>query len=527
MTREIKQGEEARQKIKAGVDKAANIVKVTLGVKGRNVVLDTNPYGNPLNTNDGITILRELSFEDQFENVGLKALKEAAGRTNDAAGDGTTTSSVLMQAIVHEGNKAVIAGADPIALRRGIEIATEAVVKSIQKEAVKSDDLDTLTSIATISCGNAELGAMVAKIIKEAGVDGVVTLEDSPEAKTTYSQAEGMKLRGSFNIPNYINVPELQQAVLNKVPIFVTNQNVVSAKEIEAIANAAVQTKQKQVVIMANGIEGDALLTSLKNWMENKFHILPIRVLAYGEMGEGVLRDVAALTGARFFDSMANDRIESVMPADLGLADKVVAGKHETTVIAGDDKAKANRIKELEAQLKATDREFEKESIRERIAKLKNALFTVKVGGVTDTERQERKLRIEDAINAAKAALTDGVVAGGGSALYRNAVNTTCENNDEGMGYVAVLKACQAPLRQMYINSGLDINRDDLIAISKNKKKAIDFQTEKVVDAFVEGIIDPVKVVTSALENAASGAALFLVTEAVVVVRQEQPEERV
>lgn len=525
MHRDIKQGEEARQIVKQGIDKAADIVKATLGVQGRNVILDTNPYTQPTNTNDGVTILRELSFENPFENVGLKAIKEAASRTNDVAGDGTTTASVLMQAIADYGNRAIIAGADPIQVRKGIEKAAKYVSDGIRNEALKATDLETLVSTATISCGNEELGRLVAEVIHASGVDGVVTLEDNPEAETITERTEGLKLRGGYIVQNFINVPELQQVALNGVPIFVTNQSIVAAQEMGKIMECAFALKQKQVVIIANSIEGDALITALKNWVDKKFFALPIRVIAYGDMGEGVLRDVAALTGATFFDSMANMQIMDMKPEDLGTASKIVTTRHETTVVT--DNGAEDRITELQSQIKATDREFEKESLRERIAKLNNALFTIKVGGLTDTERQERKLRIEDAINATKAALTDGVVAGGGSALYRNSRYTeefAHGVNDEGMGYMAVLRACEAPLRQMAVNGGMDIDRSDLAAIAKNKKKAIDFKTGEVVNAFEIGIIDPVKVVTSALENAASAAALFLVTES-VVVRVEEPKE--
>jgi chaperonin GroEL len=463
MYRDIKHGDDARQRIKAGIDKTVDTVKVTLGVKGRNVILDTNPYSNPINTNDGVTIVREIVLEDRFENIGAKIVKEAAGRTNDVAGDGTTTASVLVQAIVNEGHKAIGAGADPVAVRRGIEKAAREVVKLIKKEATKTEDLETLVSTAIISCGDDELGELVARIVFEAGVDGVVTLEDNPEPETISEQAEGLNLRGGLLVQNYINVPELQQAALNNVPIFVTNQSVTLADEMAAIMNATFKKGSKQVVVIAQGIEADALITSLKNWVDNKFWALPIRVMAYGDMGEGVLRDVAALTGARFFDAMANDRITDVTAEDLGKAGKVVVTKHETTIVAGTEAQKKDRIKELTAQIKATDREFERESLRERIAKLRNALFTIKVGGITDTERGERKLRVEDAINACKAALTDGVVAGGGSALYRATHNHTVKaEDDETLGYTAVLKACKVPIELMAENSGLRLDRSDL-----------------------------------------------------------------
>lgn len=529
MIREISNGEDARTRIKAGIDKAADTIKVTLGVKGRNVILDTNPYGNPINTNDGVTIAREIVLEDRFENIGAKLLKEVAGRTNDVAGDGTTTASVLMQAIVEEGNKAIIAGADAVAVRKGIEVAAETVISSIESETLKDIDLDTLISTAIISCGDPALGKLVAEVVHESGSDGIVTLEDNAEADTISEKSEGLKLRGGYIVPNYINVPELQQVALSGVPIFVTNQAIASAYDMAAIMQAALKLdpENKQVVVIANAIEGDALATSLKNWIDGKFYALPIRVMSYGDMGEGVLRDVAALTGATFFDSAANMSVADVQPNQLGTIEKIVVGRHDTTVVTNGDTEE--RVGELKAQLEATDREFERESLRERIAKLNNALFTIKVGGVTDTERQERKLRVEDAINACKAALAHGVVAGGGSALYRGSliVMPTITDADEVMGFRAVLKACQAPIVQMALNASHQLDRSDLEQIVSNNDVAIDFKTGHVVDAFKSGIIDPVKVVTSALENAASGAALFLTTEAAVVLKDEPREEQI
>lgn len=525
MPRQIKSGADVRERIKQGIDIVADTVKVTLGVGGRNVILDTNPYTSPVNTNDGVTIARELVLEDRFQNIGAKLIREVAARTNDVAGDGTTTSCVLMQAIVNEGNKAVIGGADPILVRRGIVATAKTVVDQVKSDSMVADDLETLTATATISCGDPELGAMVAEVIQKAGTDGVVTLEDNPEPETISERMEGLKLRGGFTVQNYINAPELQQAVLKDALIFVTNQNVVLGSEMGAIMTAANNKGKKNVVVMANGIESDALITSLKNWLENKFFALPIRVLAYGDMGEGMLRDVASITGAKFFDGMAGDKISEVKPEDLGSLDKVVATKHETTIITSDFGKRDERIAELKGQITATDRAFEKESLTERIAKLNNALFTIKVGGVTDTERLERKLRIEDAINATKAALTDGVVSGGGAALYRASmiVSATGEG-DELLGATAVLKACREPIEQMALNSSIRLDRSDLLAI-ETRGETIDFKTGAVVTAFKSGIIDPTKVVVSALENAASGAALFLVTEAAVVLKEAQEDE--
>lgn len=538
MYRDIQQGTEARKRIKAGIDKVADTVKVTLGVRGRNVILDTNPYTSPINTNDGVTIVREIVLEDRFENIGAKIVKEVAGRTNDTAGDGTTTASVLLQAIVNEGTKLIESGLDPVFVRRGIEKAAKDVVAIVLEQAKKATDLDTLISTARISCGDSDLGKLVAECVEKAGAEGVVTLEDNPENETIAEGLEGLRLRGSFTIPHFINVPELQQALYNDVPVFVTNMNITLADEMIRIMEAANMKRKKEVVIIANSIESDALLTAAKNTVEKRFNVLPIRVLAYGDMGEGMLRDVAAITGATFYDSALGKAITDMTADDLGHIKKIVADKHHTTVITDDEERKADRVKELKAQINATDRSFEQESIKERIAKLNSAMFTIKVGGQTDTERQERKLRIEDAINATKAALTDGVVTGGGSTLYRAAKAAAAKiadtyatyvsvaQTDESAGYMAVLKACEEPIEQMARNSSIKLDRTDLKAIL-NKKQAIDFTNGEVVNAFEVGIIDPVKVVTSTIENAASGAALFLTTEAAVVLQEAQKEEQI
>lgn len=526
MQRDVKSGEEVRSKIKAGIDKVADTVKVTLGVRGRNVILDTNPYTSPVNTNDGVTIAREFILADRFENIGAKLIREVAAKTNDVAGDGTTTASLLMQAIIAEGIKAIGNGADAVYIRRGVQRASQAIVEYLKKESVKADSLDMLISTARISCGDDALGEMVAKAVQEGGVDGVVTLEDNAETSTVITQIEGLKLRGGFTVPNYINSAELQQAILNKVAVFVTNQNITLAQEMAQIMEATHASGKKEVVVIANSIDSDALMTSLKNWLENRFFALPIRVMAYGDMGEGMLRDVAAITGAKFFDGAANDRVIEVTKDDLGFAEKVVATRSDTTIITSDEERKAERIKTLKAQVKATDKEFEKEGINERIAKLNNSVFTIKVGGITDSERTERKLRVEDAINATRAAMNDGVIVGGGSALYRASMKVGVEGTgDELLGFELVLRACQAPIKQMALNSSITLDRSDFEKIESHSKATIDFISGQIVDGYTAGIIDPIKVVTSSLENAASAAGLFLITEAAVVLERDLAAE--
>lgn len=527
MSRDIKNGLEVRDLIKKGMDKVSDTVRVTLGASGKNVVLDTNQYADPIVTNDGVTIARELMLSDKFENIGAKLIRQVAAKTNDVAGDGTTTATILMHAIVSEGMKSINTGADAVQVRKGIEKASGEVISKIKLEAVKAESLDRLVSTATISCGDEELGRLIAEVVQKAGKEGMVTLEDSPAPGTEYESHEGMKVRGGYQFPIFVTNPESQQAVFKDVPILVTNQPLTLAPEMVRIMETAASMGKKECVIVANSIEGDALQVAVMNWMQGKFRALPVRVVAYGDTGTGLLEDVAAITGATFIDGLSGKKVEDITQGDLGVAKKFVATKSESTVVSDSDESKAERIKVLKGQLKSAEA-FEKESLEERIAKMNSAMYTIKVGGVTETEQKERKLRVEDAVNATKAAMEDGVVAGGGSALYRAGTYFLGEKrrygSDELAGYQAVLSACRQPIKQMAENASVEIGMQ-LLDLS-DQSKTIDFRSGEVVDAFDQGIIDPVKVVVSALENAASGAALFLTTEAGVVLSEEPTPEK-
>lgn len=528
MYREIKHGDEARQVMAKGMNQIAETVKHTMGVRGKNVVLDTHPYANPTYTNDGVTIAQELIIQDRFENIGAKLIREVATKTNDTAGDGTTTAMVLMQAIVQNGMKALAAGADSLALRKGIKSAVKAIVESVQDEKVVAKDKETLAATATISCRDKDLGDMIADIVMEAGTDGMINLEDSFESETTFEKLEGLRLRGGIIHEHFINQPESKQASFNNVPIIVTNQQITTAQEMGQIMECLEMAGQKQGVLIANGIEGDALATAAINWQKKTIQVLPIRVMAYGDLGEGMLKDVATITGASYIDGADGKTIMKITSQDFGLVAKIVADRHETTVVSDNEELKEACITDLKASQKAA-REFEKENIKERIAKLRSAMFTVKVGGVTESERKELKTRVDDAIHATRAAFTDGVVAGGGSALYRASRYTEEFARgvyDEGMGYMAVLRACEAPIEQMAVNSSIRIDSSSLKEIS-DKTKAIDFTSGEVVDAFKQGIIDPLKVVTETITNAASGAISFLTTEAAVVLKEPPQEEKI
>lgn len=502
--------------MKAGIDQVANLVKVTMGVRGKNIILDTNPYQRPLITNDGATIARGLIIKDPIENIGAGLIREIAEKTNDNAGDGTTTTMLLMQAIVENGMKALSNGADGIQLRKGITKAVEGIIKHLQSEKVPANDLVSLTNVATISCRNAEIGALIAEVVLRSGVDGMITVEDRFQSDTVFERQEGLKLTGGWLSELYINLQERKQTTFSDVPVLVTDRTITLGEEMARIMETVSSMGKKEAVIIAGGIEGDALTTSMVNWQKQAIYILPIRVLTYGDAGQGALKDVASITGATYLDEYEKTLLD-ITKDDFGRAHKIVADKRETTVISNNTELINERVYELNNAIK-TSNEFETDNLKQRIARLKSAIFTVKVGGKTETERNELKTRIDDSIKASQSALESGVVAGGGSALYRavQAQEKADVTNDIGIGKSIVYNACIAPIEQMAINSGIRLDRSDLKAI-KSKKKAIDFSTGEVVDAFKTGVIDPLKVVTECIENASSQAGLFLTLDGAVI----------
>lgn len=529
--REVQTGDAARQSIKRGIDLVADTVKVTLGPKGRNVVLDTDPYRDPVITNDGVTIAREIEAVKPLERTGTRLVKVVANKTNDVAGDGTTTASLLVQAIVSHGLQQIANDADPVGLRRGIEEAAAAIVQAIRDQKVDCKEIDMLTAVATISCGDAKLGKLVAETILKVGSDGVVTVEDSEDDETTSRVSDGIELRGGITLPVFVTNQARQTADVKDVPIFVTDHDVTNGLEIVKMMEICAAEGHKSAVLIANNISGEAMVSCIVNKTQGKFNLIPIRVQAFGEQGIGVLRDMAAATGATFYSREEGKRLpgtvdESYNFDDFGYADRVIATRERTTIMGGKGDADA-RIKELESQIPNMLKGFEKDQVKERIAKLKSGVGVIRVAGVTEPEREERKLRIEDAINAAKAALADGIVAGGGAALYRAAKAFKGTETEESVeaGYKAVVRACEAPLEQMATNAGIKLDRADLTQLVENQKQTIDFNNGNLVDAFESGIVDPLRVVISALKNAASAAALFLTSEAVVADKeQEEPK---
>jgi chaperonin GroEL len=511
---------------KEGVDLVANTVKRTLGVKGKSVVLDTNNFGRLNITNDGVTIARAVNDKTRGKNIGVKLIKEAAEKTNDNAGDGTTTTMILMQSIVESGMKAIASGADGIDLRKGIVKATELLSEYLKTERVSAEDLQSLASVATISCRDPKIGELVAEVVKHAGKEGIVTLEDRLETDTIYEKQEGLKLAGGFLSEEYVNLPERQQTVFKDTLILTTNRTITLGDEMGKIMEVVANSGKKEAVVIANGIDGPALMTSFINWKNQAIYILPIRVITYGDLGLGMLKDVAAITGATFLDENEKN-LSEITIEDFGFANKIVVDKHSTTVIADDESLKKERIKQLKSAMDGSS-EFERENIEQRIAKLNSAMFTIKVGGKTDTERNELKTRIDDAVKASKAALEDGVIAGGGSALYRasKSVGTPDITSNEGIGEKLVYDSCITPIKQMAINSRIELDRSDFEAI-KNKEKAIDFKDGQVVDAFNNGIIDPLKVVLECLQNAAAQAGIFLTLDAAVITIDPEKTETI
>lgn len=538
-SKQVKTGSDARSEIKAGIDLVADVVKTTLGPRGRNVVLKTDPYRPPLNTNDGVTIARELHApaDKPFQEIGVETVKAAASKTNDVAGDGTTTATVLLQAMTTHGLQQINNGADPVLLRKGIEKAAAAVVEALQDEIIDTKDLEALINVATISCGDPEVGKLVAEAVHKVGSNGVVTIEDGEGDETTSRIAEGIELRGGIQLPVFITNPARQEADVDKVPIFVTDHDFTNGMEIVRLMETATRMGSKQAVLIANSVTGEAMASCAINRAQGKFTLIPVKVQALGEQGQAVLRDMAAATGAKFFARDEGNRLPSnpqdpgdtYNPDDFGYADRVIASRDRTTIIGGAGETE-ERIKELQAQRKNSKQAYEQNLLDERIARLQSGVGVIRVGGVTDAERDERKLRVEDAINASKAALSNGIIAGGGAALYRAATKVQKDSQidlqtEDGNGLMAVVKACYEPIKIMAANSGLELDKADLQKVLADKKLTIDFYTGEVVDAFKEGIIDPSLVTLSAVKNAASEASLFVITEGAVTASEDDSEK--
>lgn len=520
MAKEIKYSTEARNAMAAGVDKLANTVKVTLGPKGRNVVLDRK-FTSPLITNDGVTIARDIELEDPYENMGAQLVKEVATQTNDVAGDGTTTATVLAQAMIQEGLKNIAAGANPIILRRGMRKATEATVEQIKAMSQSVTTSKHIANVAAISAGDEEVGAMIAEAMDKVTHDGVITVEESKTMKTELELVEGMQFDKGYLSAYMSTDMEKMVAVLEEPLILVTDKKISNIQEILPLLEEVMQTGRK-LLIIAEDVEGEALATLVVNKLRNVFTCVAVKAPGYGERRKAQLADIAILTGAQVISDEIGMDLKDVTMDMLGMA-KTVRVEKELTIIAdgaGDKDEIQARIQQIKAQIEETESEFDREKLQERLAKLSGGVAVIKVGAATETEMKEKKMRMEDALAATRAAVQEGIVAGGGTAFIHaiDKVKEACAGltGDEKTGAEIVIKALEAPLRQIVANAGMEGS----VIVNKVKELAdnmgFDALTEEYVEMVDAGILDPAKVTRSALQNATSVASTFLTTEAVV-----------
>ena len=528
MAKEIKYGSEARTALAAGVDKLANTVKVTLGPKGRNVVLDKQ-YGAPLITNDGVTIAKEIELEDAFENMGAQLVKEVATKTNDVAGDGTTTATVLAQAMIQAGMKNLAAGANPIILRKAMKKATQAAVDAIAAMSSKVNGKHQMARVAAISAGDDEVGNMVADAMEKVSNDGVITIEESKTMKTELDLVEGMQFDRGYISAYMATDMEKMEAVLDDPYILITDKKISNIQEILPLLEQIVQSGKK-LLIIAEDIEGEALTTLILNKLRGTFQVVGVKAPGYGDRRKEMLKDIAILTGGEVISEELGLELKDTQISQLGRAKSVKVKKENTVIVdgMGDKKEIENRIAQIKATIEVTTSEFDKEKLQERLAKLAGGVAVIRVGAATETEMKEAKLRMEDALNATRAAVEEGIVAGGGSA-YIHASKEVAKlvdtlEGDEKTGASVILKALEAPLHQIAANAGLE----GAVIINKVRESEVgvgfDAYNEKYVNMVEEGILDPAKVTRSALQNATSVASTFLTTESCVAnIKEETP----
>jgi chaperonin GroEL len=524
MAKQIKFSEDARRAMLRGVDALANAVKVTLGPKGRNVVLEKK-FGSPLITNDGVTIAKEIELEDAFENMGAKLVAEVASKTNDVAGDGTTTATVLAQAMIREGLKNVTAGANPMGVRKGMEKAVAVAVEELKAISKPIEGKASIAQVAAISAADEEVGQLIAEAMERVGNDGVITLEESKGFTTELDVVEGMQFDRGYASPYMITDSEKMEAVLENPYILITDKKIASIQEILPVLEQVVQ-QGRPLLLIAEDVEGEALATLVVNKLRGTFNAVAVKAPGFGDRRKAMLEDIAVLTGGEVITEELGRDLKSATLASLGRAAKVVVTKENTTIVEGAGAADAiqGRINQIRAQLEETTSEFDREKLQERLAKLAGGVAVIKVGAATETELKERKLRIEDALNSTRAAVEEGIVAGGGTALMNvyNKVAAIEATGDEATGVNIVLRALEEPVRQIAINAGLEGS----VVVERLKHEAVgngfNAATGEWVNMVEAGIVDPTKVTRSALQNAASVAAMFLTTEAVVA---DKPEE--
>ena len=528
MAKMLSYGEEARQALERGVDKLANTVKVTLGPKGRNVVL-WRAYGTPLVTNDGVTIAKEIELEDPFENMGAQMVKEVSTKTNDVAGDGTTTATLLAQAIIHEGLKNLVAGANPVVMNKGMAKATKAAVEAIKKNSQPVNGSDDIARVGTVSSGDEKIGTLIAEAMEKVGSDGVITVEESKTAETYSEVVEGMQVDRGFLSPYMVTDTEKMEAVLDDPLILLTDKKISNIQEIIPVLEQVIQAGKK-LLIMAEDVEGEALSTLLVNKLRGTLSVLCVKAPGFGDRRKEMLQDIAILTGATVISSDYGLELHDTTIEQLGSARQVKAGK-ETTIIVdggGDSAAIKERTQMIRNEYERSTSEYDREKLQERLARLAGGVAIIRVGAATETEMKEKKLRIEDALNATRAAVEEGIVAGGGTA-YVNAIAEVEKlidqvEGDEKTGVQIIARALTAPLRQIATNAGLDAS----VILEKVKSSdtvgyGFDAYKEVYCDMISSGIVDPTKVTRSALENAASISATLLTTEALVADKPQPP----
>jgi chaperonin GroEL len=534
MAKIIKYAEEAREKIASGVNQVADAVKITIGPRGRNVVLDKG-FGSPVITNDGVSIAKEIELEDKFENIGAELIKEVASKTNDAAGDGTTTATILAQAIVREGLKLVAAGMNPVIIRQGIETAKDEVITELKKNSKSISGKEEIAQVATISAENKEVGKLISDVLSEVGKDGVITVEESQTFGFSKEVVEGMSFDKGYISPYMITDSESLKAELKDPFILITDKKISSISEILPVLEKIAGSGKKEVVVIADEVDGEALATLVVNKLRGIINVLAVKAPEFGDTKKDILEDIAVLTGGKVINEEKGMKLENVEISDLGQTGKVISTKDNTTIVNGKGKKKdiEARISQIKAQIEKSDSKYDKEKLQKRMAKLSGGVAVIKVGAATETELTYLKHKLEDALSATKAAVSEGIVAGGGTALLKASAHLSESKkvissiSDEfKAGYKIIMKALEEPIRQIVTNSG---QKDPGIVVNEiSNQKNVNFgynaaKGDFVEDMVKEGIIDPLKVTRTALENAVSISAILLTTEVAIA---DKPEEK-
>ena len=532
--KQLQFGEEARRKLRAGIDVLAEAVATTLGPKGRNVAIDRK-FGSPTITHDGVTVAKEIELEDPYENMGAQLLKEAATKTNDIAGDGTTTSTVLAHAMVKDGLKTLAAGANPMMLKRGIEAASKKVADEIKAQSITISTKEEIANVATISAQDRQIGDLIASVMDKVGKDGVITVEESKGLEFEQEYVEGMQFDRGYISSYFITDTDHMEAVINDPHILVYDKKISAAQDLLPLLEKLVQVGKRELVILAEDVDGEALATLVLNRLRGTLNVLAVKAPGFGDRRKAMLQDIAILTGAELISEETGRKLDTVTPKELGHAEKVVADKDNTTIIGGKGDAKAikGRVEQIRVEIENTTSDYDKEKLQERLAKLQGGVAIIRVGAATETEMKEKKHRVEDALSATRAAVEEGIVAGGGVALI-NAMagleTLKVDGDDQKTGVNIVRKALEMPMRRIAENAGFDgsvivENVRQAQEKDKNKKVGFDVLQEKYVDMVKAGVIDPAKVTRGALENATSIAAMILTTEALIteIPEKEKP----